>query len=200
MSSWLGGSKQIAVGRVVRYRTNVQHEQDGHVFAADSFCFATRAATGELVLFFFQEGLEHGDIGRALWLPAEYGLCGVEPGVLDPSLRNMGMVNEIVRQSDARVLGEIRQEVARARQESGEREESIEEALGREVGKDLDRSTSSEPSDLGSGEMTGKFQGNGVEGKWEVLEAYSAPVKAEPVKTASGKKSRKPAKKKRSKK
>ncbi len=103
----------MEVGRVVYYRTHEEHRVGDWLYPAGTSCLATRAPSGELALFFLREGPEPGDAATALWLPAEYGLCGVEPGVLNPLLRNMGMVNEAVRLSDARVGREMREESSR---------------------------------------------------------------------------------------
>lgn len=182
MSHWLGGTRSIATGRVVRYRTQDRHEQDGWIFHADRASFATRSPSGELCLFFFQSDLPDGDAGRALWLPPNYGLCGVEPGVLNPQLRNMAMVNEAIRQSDARVFRELRQEAELDRRARDEREGSIsveaQRRAAEEVGSIADREAASSIDETLRGQREIALESGGkVKALWEVVQARVAVAK-----------------------
>ena len=101
---WIEATKTIRTGRVVSYVTHEEHREGGYVFPKGARCLATRTPSGELGLFFLVKESGDRDVARAVWLPSSYGLCGVEPGVLDPMKRNLGMVHEAVRRADQRVL------------------------------------------------------------------------------------------------
>lgn len=182
MIHWLAGTtRSIATGRVVRYRTHERHEQDGWIFHADRASFATRSPSGELCVLFFQN-LPDGDVGRALWLPSHYGLCGVEPGVLNPQLRNMAMVNEAVRQSDARVFRELRQEAESARRARGEREDSISVEIRRQASEELASIADREAAGSIEEDLRGQREivldsGVQVKASWEVVQARVEAVK-----------------------
>lgn len=116
-SSWIGGSpRRLSQGCVVHYVTHVDHVDDeGRLFPKGTHCLALRSARGELGLLFVSgaalaSGFEESRprrVASVVWLPEGYGLCGVEPHVLDPEKTNHLMVAEACRAAVARVFREL---------------------------------------------------------------------------------------------
>lgn len=144
-NTWIVGSHQtLAVGRVVQYVTHQSYESGRWDFPAGMNCLATRSPRGELVLLFLlpfdpQRDVKNREIAAAVWLDEGVGLCGVEPGVLDPMKSNHLMVQKACDEATARVGREIAAETARAREMQGEVEHDLSVAASQSVAEDLDR-------------------------------------------------------------
>jgi hypothetical protein len=149
-SSWIGRSEEvIPVGKVVHYRTHSTYQQGRWEFPAGMNCLATRSPKGELALIFLlphdpKRDSEEREFARAIWLGPEFGLCGVEPGVLDPDKANHLMVQRACDAASARVAREIREEAARERELRGGVESDVMREAARHVAEDLDRKAAEE--------------------------------------------------------
>jgi hypothetical protein len=146
--SWIpGGNTTLRVGHVVHYTTHSEHESGNWTFPAGMNCLATRSPKGDLLLLFLlplSERRDDKEFARAVWLPDGYGLCGVEPGVLDPMKMSHLMVQKACDEATARVARELKEEADGERQIREKIERDVMEAAARSVKDDLDRQATEE--------------------------------------------------------
>ena len=146
-SGWIEGSaRHLKPGCVVHYVTHSDHEDDeGRVFPAGSSCLALRTGAGELgLVFLLRYSLVLGTnpnrcVASVVWLGSNYGLCGVEPHVLDPKKSNHLMADEACRVAVKEAFEWV------GRQETAKEEfvRAVEEGISREmadrVGEELQK-------------------------------------------------------------
>ena len=139
---WIEGSAaQLRLGCVKFYRTHEEHtDWRGRTFPVGSQCFAGRLPSGGVFLLFLTLGNPPDDPASIVFLPRNYGLCGIEPHVLDPRKTNHLMADLAAQQACRDAFDTFALWEEQDAEERKEQEDSILQELARQTGEEIERS------------------------------------------------------------